>query len=321
MTRAGGGALGLTIRRCSCASAAAASHDPGELSDCPCGILGHEPGGDLTGIDRRIRARQLRRELAAEPIRAGEDALRRAHDGKCRKIGVAAKARPETGAQERRFAGTRGGLNGEDSGAAVAAEQTEFVEAVQDIGVAAEKDAGLVLGESTQARERLGIRLVLGRPRETVGRDAAPEQIILDLEKRAVVEADIVLRVAKIHLFSVGERRRRKVDDLPLLEGAQTLVLDGEIAQQHHDDLFAEVLGLADLGQTFGGGERIRRGEQKDGLAAQMRLAQGLLPDLAGANVLEVEEHVVFRPTVDAEPLLEGDGSDAVLAGMADEET
>ena len=95
----------------------------------------------------------------------------------------------------------------------------------------------------------------------------------------------------------------------------------GEIAQQHHDDLFAEVLGLADLGQTFGGGERIGRGEQKDGLAAQMRLAQGLLPDLAGANVLEVEEHVVFRPTVDAKPLLEGDGSDAVLAGMADEET
>ena len=52
-------------------------------------------------------------------------------------------------------------------GAAVAAEQTEFVEAVQDIGVAAEKDAGLVLGESA-ARERLGIRLVPGRPRETV---------------------------------------------------------------------------------------------------------------------------------------------------------
>ena len=52
-----------------------------------------------------------------------------------------------------------------------------------------------------------------------------------------------------------------------------------------------------------------------------MGFAQGLLPDLACANVLEVEEHVVFRPAVDAKPLLEGDGSDAVLAGMADEET
>ena len=67
--------------------------------------------------------------------------------------------------------------------------------------------------------------------------------------------------------------------------------------------------------------EGIRRGEQDDGLAARIGLAQRFLPTLAGTDIVEVEKYVFDRPAVGAEPLLESNSSSVVLARVADEET
>jgi hypothetical protein len=67
--------------------------------------------------------------------------------------------------------------------------------------------------------------------------------------------------------------------------------------------------------------ECVRRSEKNHGLAAGMRFAQCLLPPLAAANILDIEEHVLVLPTIRSEPLFEGDGGDIVLARMTDEQT
>lgn len=74
--------------------------------------------------------------------------------------------------------------------------------------------------------------------------------------------------------LDVSLRRRSEIDNLPVLKGIEAMVLDLQVAQQHDDDLFAVVLGLADLGETFGRRKRIGRGEQDHGLASGIRLAQ-----------------------------------------------
>jgi hypothetical protein len=52
-----------------------------------------------------------------------------------------------------------------------------------------------------------------------------------------------------------------------------------------------------------------------------MRLAQRLLPPLAAADVLDVEEHVLVFSAIASETLLKANGRDVILARMTDEET
>ena len=72
------------------------------------------------------------------------------------------------------------------------------------------------------------------------------------------VEANFVAFAAIIDCFDVALRRRGEIDDLSVLKRIQATVFNLQIAQQDDDDLLAEILRLAHLGDTFRRGKRLR---------------------------------------------------------------
>ena len=82
-------------------------------------------------------------------------------------------------------------------------------------------------------------------------RDPSLEQILLDACQRGIVEAHFVLVAAILHCLNMALRRRAHVDDLSVFVRIQPTILELDVAQEHDDDLLAEVLGLSHLGQTF----------------------------------------------------------------------
>src|SRR6185437_4729422 len=113
------------------------------------------------------------------------------------------------------------------------------------MSVAAKEYAGIEFGERGQSRKWRRIRTVQRRPRKPVRRDAALEQIFLDACERFRIEGNLELFTAIADGLDVALRRRSQIDDLTVLERIEAMVVELHVAQQHDDDFFAVVLGLA----------------------------------------------------------------------------
>src|ERR1700722_18355995 len=99
---------------------------------------------------------------------------------------------------------------------AVSTHDAQLVQPANDVGVTAEKDTGFVFLECTQAGKRLSIRSVLRRPGKMLGSYAAVGQVILYAGQCLRVEANFVVVATIIHDLDMRQRRRCKVDNLPV---------------------------------------------------------------------------------------------------------
>ena len=81
--------------------------------------------------------------------------------------------------------------------------------------------------------------------------NTALEQIGLNASQRLAVEGNLELIATIADAFDVALWRQCEVDDLAILEGIKTMIVELNIPQQHHDNLFSVVLGFADLSETF----------------------------------------------------------------------
>jgi hypothetical protein len=59
----------------------------------------------------------------------------------------------------------------------------------------------------------------------------------------------------------------------------------------------------------------------KQSLTGDVGLDQRLAPTITGANAMKIDENIVFVPTDGFEPTLKRQGVNAVLGGMANEQT
>ena len=210
-------------------------------------------------------------------------------------------------------------LDDEKPWTTVTPQHPQFIEAAQDVGVATEKDASIFFRKCAEPRKRFGIWSVLRGPRETVRSYASFDQEILDAGECILIEANEEALAAIIDGLNMRLGRRRQIHNLAFFIGIETLVVDLQVVQENNDDLLTEIFSLANFRDTFRGGKCVGRGEQDHRLAPSACLSQSLFPTLTSSDAVEVEKYVIRTPSVCAEPLLESDGENVVLAGVADE--
>ena len=209
---------------------------------------------------------------------------------------VALEARPQSGAQKGRLAGTRCAQDDQHTGDAGAHEPAELVEPAHDLRVSSEKDSDVLLFEIRKS----GIGAAAWLEGEAQRVEAGVFQPFL--------EARIGLRIA-------GKIDKLLVDQI---ERHLAFVDPG----QRNDDLLAHQPGGVDLRLAPAGRQPLGRDQREHDLAAIGGLLQGFLPALAGDDAalgVEVEENVV--PAVGSEPIADLDSLVVVSARMTDEKT
>ena len=280
-----------------------------------------------TGLDvaRRLFASvafEPRRDPAADTVRTGQQALRRAQDGQRREIGVTLEARPQPGAQIARFACPGRGLNDEQAGGPPLPHQPELREASGDVGLASEEYAGVVFAEGGEAW--IGaLEFVLGGPGEAAGRNAEIVEPGADGGECCGAEVQLV------HLAFVFDGRhalrwlRAQVGnlDFSIFIAAEPRVVDGQIPDDNWDDLLFEYIGELQLFLAFRAVERLGRGQQQHRFARRIGLAEFRAPAGTCPQVVQIDEYVGFSPAIGNEPFAEGQRDSIVLARMGNEQT
>ena len=106
---------------------------------------------------------------------------------------------------------------------------------------------------------------------------------------------DLVGLTAILDLLQIALRRGCEIDDLPVLERAETPILELNVAQENDDDFLSAVLRVANLSETLWRRERLWRGKKDNGFTTRVRLAESFLPALAGAYIVRGRERRLHR--------------------------
>ena len=240
---------------------------------------------------------------------------------------VAAQARPQAGAQERRLASARRAEHHEEARGLARGEPAQRIDAAHDIGIAAEKDRRILRlqrleptidGAPAEWAARVGGKLERLRPDAGLLQPAfqARQRRLGDVHRRG--HAGVGMRDEEPLGWLAPQRHH-----LPLRGEAAGEAIERDRIDEQGEQLLAVFLGEPVFVVAPFGGEPLLRHEEEDDLATRRGILQRVLPALAGDDAalgVEIEEDVALAaPALADEPILERDRPIVVLAGMGDE--
>ncbi len=232
---------------------------------------------------------QHRRQLARRVV-AGAEGL---HHQPA--LDVAPQPRHQARTHQRRLAGAGGAEHHHQAGLAQPVDLVEQVQAVADLLVAAEEDAGVLLLEGQQPR---------------IGRAAAvPVEGVGGIEPGGQDSAPQALeRLLFLH---------REVDDLAVGEHP----VDRAVVDLDRKEVLAEGAGVGDLHEAPARRHRVPAAQHDDGAAGAQLAVELLLPVASRRDArlgIEIEEDRTMA--LRGETLLHVGGDGGVFAGVADED-
>jgi hypothetical protein len=241
---------------------------------------------------------------------------------------VAGQPGPQSGAQERRFAGARRAENDQQPRRLARRQTAQHVDAAHDVGVAAEEDGGILRLQRLQAavgsapaERTVGI----GQQLEGLGADAGLVEATLELRKAGLREVNRGLAAGQ---RMGGDKAFRRLSlerhDLPLRGEPAGQAIKRNVVDEKRKQLLVETVRELILVAAPFGREPFFGDQEQNRFAARRRILERTHPALPRGDAVlrvEVEKNIVRpAPALPDEPILERDRGVIVCARMADEQ-